>query len=661
VTYMPLEQLSGRAADARSDQFSFCVALYEALYGERPFPSESVGQLTKALMFGEIRTPPRGTLVPAKLRRVLDLRMGCLRRRRIEFQDAVELLAEANEVRVSKAVNLVSGLPGFARCDDIDALRAELAPPEDPQVAEQVEQARTQLTHAHSLHKANELEAAFSHAEAVVERAQALHYPPLIAEAWARRGAIEEQRGHYEDAERDLEQAYMLAAEHDHYEVEAMAAAELVLVAGQRRAQPERGLWWGMAALALSKRFRDNPLAEAGALDNIGIVLKVQGKLDEALDHHERALVIKERILSADNPALANSLNSIGNVHYERGAPKDALSHYQRGLAIRENALGARHPSVASSLNNIGNVLTDQGQFEEALTYYRRALEIREDALGPNHSDVATVLHNIGNDFTHQGRFEEALAHHRRALAIKEETLGPEHIQVASLLNSIANVLREQGQIEQALIRYRRMLAIMETTLGPKHAYVAGALYNIGKVLEDRGEFDLALARHRRALAIREEAMGPQHAQVADSLYNIGNILRLQGEFDEAEAHYRHALAILEQVPSTLQLHIAHPLIGLAETALARHDVEIARDYARQALSICEADEVSPDLLAGVRFVVAQSSWSRPANRAHAHARTLAQRAHDAYEELGDGRRDERAEIATWLENHPAHASDRSR
>jgi len=36
--YMAPEQLRGRLLDARADQFSFCVALWEAVYSERPFP-----------------------------------------------------------------------------------------------------------------------------------------------------------------------------------------------------------------------------------------------------------------------------------------------------------------------------------------------------------------------------------------------------------------------------------------------------------------------------------------------------------------------------------------------------------------------------------------------------------------------------------------------
>ncbi len=52
--YMPPEQLAGERADARSDQFAFCVALFEALYGQRPFAGETLDTIKQAIERGEI-------------------------------------------------------------------------------------------------------------------------------------------------------------------------------------------------------------------------------------------------------------------------------------------------------------------------------------------------------------------------------------------------------------------------------------------------------------------------------------------------------------------------------------------------------------------------------------------------------------------------------
>ncbi len=63
--YMAPEQFSGDATDDRTDQFSFCVALYEALYGQRPFEGDSVETLSLQVCAGVPRPPPESQVPPA--------------------------------------------------------------------------------------------------------------------------------------------------------------------------------------------------------------------------------------------------------------------------------------------------------------------------------------------------------------------------------------------------------------------------------------------------------------------------------------------------------------------------------------------------------------------------------------------------------------------
>ena len=67
--YMAPEQLRGQAADQRTDQFGFCVALYEAFYRSRPFRAANLAALLDAMPAGP--TPPGKTKVPARIFRVL--------------------------------------------------------------------------------------------------------------------------------------------------------------------------------------------------------------------------------------------------------------------------------------------------------------------------------------------------------------------------------------------------------------------------------------------------------------------------------------------------------------------------------------------------------------------------------------------------------------
>lgn len=63
--YMAPEQHRAEAVDARADQFAFCVALYEALFGELPFEGERRRDYVTAIERGEVKTPPRAKKVPS--------------------------------------------------------------------------------------------------------------------------------------------------------------------------------------------------------------------------------------------------------------------------------------------------------------------------------------------------------------------------------------------------------------------------------------------------------------------------------------------------------------------------------------------------------------------------------------------------------------------
>ena len=69
--YMAPEQHAGGHTDPRTDQFSFCVTLYEALYRQRPFAGDTAHELAAEVRAGRIQPPPGGSRVPASLQRIV--------------------------------------------------------------------------------------------------------------------------------------------------------------------------------------------------------------------------------------------------------------------------------------------------------------------------------------------------------------------------------------------------------------------------------------------------------------------------------------------------------------------------------------------------------------------------------------------------------------
>ena len=74
--FMAPEQHLGDPADERSDQFSFSVALYHALYGDWPFAGKTAVALADAVIGGRMQRPPRGKHVAPRLHKILMRGLG---------------------------------------------------------------------------------------------------------------------------------------------------------------------------------------------------------------------------------------------------------------------------------------------------------------------------------------------------------------------------------------------------------------------------------------------------------------------------------------------------------------------------------------------------------------------------------------------------------
>ncbi len=66
--YMAPEQCAGGKVDERSDQFNFCVTLYQALYGVLPFAGTSIADRTARIVAGDLTPPTIDREVPERLR-----------------------------------------------------------------------------------------------------------------------------------------------------------------------------------------------------------------------------------------------------------------------------------------------------------------------------------------------------------------------------------------------------------------------------------------------------------------------------------------------------------------------------------------------------------------------------------------------------------------
>ena len=605
-TYMAPEQGAGGVTDARADQFSFCLALYEALYGELPFGRGDAGGPARDPESSEARPAPADPSIPAWLRRVV-LR-GLSRDPAARFasiEDLLEALAADPAARrrrwlVGAVAGVAAGLAlgGFAyierRTESLcTGAERKLAGVWDAPRQAELRQAflATGVGYAADTWRrvATSLDAyATSWVDLKVES----------CEATRRRGEqsedmLDRQVACLDSRLQELEALSRLFSRADGQVVEnAILATDRL---GRLRACSDlRALLSGVEppgdpeTEARVKQLRER-LAEAKVLGTVG--------------KYSQQLKILEQVVPAVDelgyrPMIAEARLEFGRV---QGRMRDIAAMKSNLLTAAREALAVSHDEVLAQALNLLIVA------DRLLGRTEQARDVAELAAGAVEGLVDRPIREAQRRFYLGGvaltekRYQEGLDHYRAASAGGEL----DGFDLAALLSNSGEAYVKLGRLDEALAASREALRLLEDEFGADHRHVMSPLLNLGELLIKKGDVASALPFFERARSVVEGSGGAHYPDVAYGLTGAARCL--------------------------IELNRAGEAVPLLERA-----VQIRVDAA-----------LDPALLAASRFQLAQAlAMSGGDSR---RARGLAEQALRSFAELGERTAQDRERVAAWL------------
>ena len=612
--YMAPEQHRGRPVDPRCDQFSFCVTLYEAAYGERPFGGGSASSLRKAVLAGVVRAAPEGSEVPEALRTVLlrglsvapddrfptmrdllaamreavttrknkparvaglaaiglaavaglwstrgttadtpadpcavdedelvgvwdatnreriatrfaasglssapkmadrvaqrldrhaelwrsaryeactatrvaksqsdelmDLRMTCLERARSKMATFVGLLETADAATVERGEDVVKALGSLDACSNAEALRAGPLPPDDPEVAERVQEIRGALDEIEAQVAAGRYPRAFELAKTAVEDARATEHTPVLADALAWWGELQARRGDNSASIATYHEAYYLAREIGSERTELAIALDLTFVYGQLEPNLAAATHWGQLAQVLARRV-DSPLLLANAYRYEGVAFAINSKFEEAaLRFDDARQVLDDRAdPSLEKTAMLRALldQDLFRVQLSLGQEEAGRATSRRALEAFEELFGRDHPTTVQLAAELAYLDVESGDVEDAIQAIEESIRVVSEVHGEQHPRAMIASGQLANVLWAAGRRKEAKAIRRELIERTETHLGATHRSVAERSAQLALWLREEKRYDDALDLYGKAISVYEASGGPDDVDAADA------------------------------------------------------------------------------------------------------------------------------------------------------------------------------------------
>jgi tetratricopeptide (TPR) repeat protein len=579
--YMAPEQFGRGIATARTDQFSFCVALHEAVYGVRPFPGTTFEELADNITAGKLATPVSSD-VPSWLRKILLRGLAVDPNARFPSMDALlDELVPARGRRAWPYAIAVAVLAGGgaaaavalgrgpAPCSTLASERA--AAVWSASVHETVhrqfvatgrffaERASRSVSDALDAYAAHWTQLASD--ACLAARASTSSPPELVlrrqacldARLDALRGIVgslsvnldPELVAHVEDIPRALPAlADCDAAPELPPGVQAANIARLEIGLGQASLHAIAG--------QLAQAFGEATTIAARA-DDIGWA---------SLQVRAHELIGRIHLAKLEPAARTEALHAV-ELAVGHGLDRDAAIALALAVesAGREDSLDAVHTlaplaraaahrthdrrlEIAAEIS-ISRALNQLNQWSDGLDGCQRSRVAAEQLDDPRL--LGLVDDCMLEALVPLGRYAELASMVRHRIDYLEKSCGDDCPTLAQYLEIQSEVARRQGKLADARVAAERSLAIRTKAFGPTHFEVARALSNLASVAEAEAKPEEAQRLREQALAITDEAQPIQDLTIAELHVGLAMASANHGDRPLAGVHFEKAMELMRK------------------------------------------------------------------------------------------------------------------
>ncbi len=599
--YMAPEQHLGEPATEKSDQFSFCVSLYEALYGQPPFDASSLLALTYAVTQGKVREPPTGVAVPTALLQIVMRGLSVNPSKRFPSMPALLGALERSLERRKVPWFVVAGIAGMIGAAGFTA--ASLRPGEDTCAGVSGELVGVWDTPA---------------AEAAREGLLATKVP-FAEETWAR------VQGRLDTYARELGLQRVDACRAHEEGRSSMRLFDLKTAClDQRHAS--------LAAFVAILKAADaevvgNAAAAAAALPSIAGCGDTQA--------------LTEGVAPPEDPAVIARVAAARAVLAEAHA-HERVGQFARGLELVASIelAGINYPPLQAEVGlRNGSLLSEAGRHPEAITALTEALRV---AIASGHDLAAAAiatrrdfvraarlaqarevlddapvveglvgrvastreggeyrgdhLNNLGIAHAVLGEVQRAPEFFAASIDARRAVLGEDHPQVVFALGNLGLALVESENVVEGTRRLRTAFLAAETALGAKHPMVAQLAVNLGYGHHALRQYRDAASYYERGLSLQTELLGPESPDLHHVLRLMGYLALEQRRCDEAAESYTRALRVIGETAESDNPAALLAIVGLGSAATCRGDMDIARTHLERALALAERAHGVDDL-----------------------------------------------------------------